>query len=41
LAIIGAFIATIIEIIPWPLNDNFWMPLITAGLLGLIRKLVL
>lgn len=41
LAIMGAFIATVIELIPWPLNDNFWMPLMSAGLLGLIRSIAL
>lgn len=33
LAILGAFIATVIELIPWPLNDNFWMQLITTAAL--------
>jgi dolichol kinase len=32
-ALLGAFVATLIETIPWPLNDNFWMPLITAAIL--------
>lgn len=33
LAIFGAFIATVIELVPWPLNDNFWMPLVSSGAL--------
>ncbi|MCX5778373.1 MAG: hypothetical protein NTU66_04040 [Elusimicrobia bacterium] len=40
LAIIGALVATIIELIPWPLNDNFWMPLISAALLGVLRTVI-
>jgi dolichol kinase len=32
-AILGAFVATLIETIPWPLNDNFWLPLISAAIL--------
>lgn len=32
-ALMGAFVATLIETIPWPLNDNFWLPLITAAIL--------
>lgn len=40
LALIGALIATVIELIPWPLNDNFWMPFISAGLLGLLQRFV-
>lgn len=32
-AVLGAFIATIIELIPWPVNDNFWMPLVASGTL--------
>ena len=39
-AIIGAAIATIIEAIPWPLNDNFWMPLASASLLSLLLPLL-
>jgi dolichol kinase len=32
-AILGAACAAVIEILPWPLNDNFWMPLVSACLL--------
>lgn len=32
-ALLGALVATLIETIPWPLNDNFWMPLISAAIL--------
>ena len=32
-AVIGAFVATLIELIPWPINDNFWMPLVASGTL--------
>ncbi len=35
-AIIGAVLATAIEAVPWPLNDNFWMPLASASLLTII-----
>jgi glycerol-3-phosphate acyltransferase PlsY len=38
LALAGAIVATLIEIIPWPLNDNFWMPLISATFLTLLSK---
>ncbi|MFH1368732.1 MAG: hypothetical protein ABII64_06375 [Elusimicrobiota bacterium] len=33
-ALLGALVATLIETIPWPLNDNFWMPLISAAILS-------
>jgi dolichol kinase len=33
LALAGAVAATLIEVVPWPLNDNFWMPLASAGAL--------
>jgi dolichol kinase len=36
LALLGALIATVIELIPWPLNDNFWMPLFSASALTLL-----
>ena len=36
----GALAATFIEIIPWPLNDNFWMPLISASVLSLLSRLI-
>jgi dolichol kinase len=30
LALAGALIAAFIELFPWALNDNFWMPIISA-----------
>lgn len=39
-ALIGALIATFIETIPWPLNDNFWMQIINAGILTLLSGLL-
>jgi len=39
-ALLGAFVATIIETIPWPLNDNFWLPLISAAILTHFMYLV-
>ena len=38
LAIVGALIAAFIETIPWPLNDNFWMQIINAGILTYISR---
>jgi len=38
LALIGALIATIIEIISWPLNDNFWMPLVSCAFLTILKN---
>jgi dolichol kinase len=32
-ALLGAFAATIIEAIPWKINDNFWMQIINAAIL--------
>jgi dolichol kinase len=29
-ALAGAFAAAVIELFPWALNDNFWMPIISA-----------
>jgi len=37
-AVIGALIAAFIETIPWPLNDNFWMQIINAGILTYIAR---
>ena len=37
-AIVGALIAAFIETIPWPLNDNFWMQIINAGILTYISS---
>ncbi len=36
LALIGAVVATLVELIPWPLSDNFWMPLVASGTLILV-----
>jgi len=38
LALLGALIATIIEIISWPLNDNFWMPLVSCAFLTILKN---
>ena len=38
-AVVGALIAAFIETIPWPLNDNFWMQIINAGILTYIARL--
>ena len=35
-ALAGAFIAMIVEAIPWKINDNFWMQIVNAGMLTLI-----
>lgn len=40
-ALLAAFLATIVEFIPWPLNDNFWMPLVSASFLTLLAPLFL
>lgn len=37
-AVAGALIAAFIETIPWPLNDNFWMQIINAGILTYIAR---
>jgi dolichol kinase len=37
-AIIGAFVAMVIEAIPWKLNDNFWMQIINAGILTFLSN---
>lgn len=37
-ALAGAVIATIVEAIPWKINDNFWMQIINAGLLTLLAQ---
>ncbi len=37
-AVVGALIAAFIETIPWPLNDNFWMQIINAGILTYIAR---
>ncbi|HBU70168.1 MAG TPA: hypothetical protein DEE98_07285 [Elusimicrobia bacterium] len=38
LAFWGALVATSIEVMPWPLNDNFWMPLTSAMVLTSFAK---
>jgi dolichol kinase len=30
IALFSALFVAVIELIPWPLNDNFWLPLLTA-----------
>lgn len=40
IAVLGALIATFIETIPWPLNDNFWMQILNAGVLTLLSKII-
>ncbi len=39
-AFIGALIATLVETVPWPLNDNFWMQIINAGILTLLSGIL-
>lgn len=39
-AVLGALVATFIESIPWPLNDNFWMQIINAGILTLLSGIL-
>lgn len=38
-AVLGALCATVIELVPWPLNDNFWMPLFSAFALTMLLPL--
>jgi len=40
-AFAGALIATIVESIPWKMNDNFWMQIINAGLLTLLSGVMI
>lgn len=40
-ALTGAIIATIVEAIPWPINDNFWMQILNAGLLTLLSGVMI
>jgi dolichol kinase len=37
-ALIGAAIAAIVELLPWKINDNFWMQIVNAALLILLSK---
>lgn len=39
-ALIGAVAATVIESIPWPLNDNFWMQILNAAVLTFFYKVL-
>lgn len=39
-AVAGAFCATLIELVPWPLNDNFWMPIFSALALTILLPLL-
>lgn len=39
LAILGAFVATIMELLPLPLNDNFWVPVSSGLFLTLLSRL--
>ena len=36
IAFVSALFMTVIELIPWPLNDNFWIPVLTASFIHLI-----
>lgn len=40
-AVVGALIAAFVETIPWPLNDNFWMQIINAGILTYLARFFL
>ena len=39
-ALLGAIVATIVEAIPWKINDNFWMQIINAGFLSFLSNLM-
>lgn len=39
-ALLAAFLATLVELVPWPLNDNFWMPLVSASFLTLLAPIL-
>ncbi|MDR2427048.1 MAG: hypothetical protein LBD46_07740 [Endomicrobium sp.] len=39
-ALAGALIATVVESVPWPVNDNFWMQILNAGLLTLLGGVI-
>jgi dolichol kinase len=36
MSLVTAVFVTILELIPWPLNDNFWMPLFSAAFLAFL-----
>ncbi|MCL2143887.1 MAG: hypothetical protein FWH43_00105 [Endomicrobia bacterium] len=40
-ALAGAAIATVVEAVPWPINDNFWMQILNAGLLTLLGTVII
>ena len=40
-ALLGAFIAAIVEAIPWKINDNFWLQIVNAGLLTLLSGVMI
>ena len=40
IAVLGALTATFIETIPWPLNDNFWMQILNAGILTFLSNIL-
>lgn len=39
-ALIAAVIVTLVEAVPWPLNDNFWMQIVNAGLLSVLAQII-
>ncbi|MCL2335001.1 MAG: hypothetical protein FWC57_02945, partial [Endomicrobia bacterium] len=39
-ALAGAFVATIVEAIPWKISDNFWMQIVNAGVLTLLSGIM-
>lgn len=39
-ALIGAAIAAIVELLPWKINDNFWMQIVNAALLILLSNYI-
>ncbi|OGS23272.1 MAG: hypothetical protein A2252_09315 [Elusimicrobia bacterium RIFOXYA2_FULL_39_19] len=40
LALIGAFVAVIIELLPLPLNDNFWVPVASGFALTFFKSII-
>jgi dolichol kinase len=38
IAILGALAMSVIELVPWPLNDNFWIPFLTAMVITFASK---
>jgi len=39
-ALLGAVGATIVEAVPWKINDNFWMQIINAGFLSFLSSVM-